>query len=105
MCDQAQDKMVIGWTGTHTTMHYLNELIPVLQELEQTHVFTFLVISNEAPNFELKSLQFIKWNKETEIEAQPSLLFYLPTFIQHFHLRLDVRRHVQRRSEWNGMEG
>lgn len=68
MCDQAQDNMVIGWTGTHTTMHYLNELIPVLQELEKTHSFTFLVISNEAPNFELKSLQFIKWNKETEIE-------------------------------------
>jgi glycosyltransferase involved in cell wall biosynthesis len=68
MCNQAQDKMVIGWTGTHTTMHYLNEMIPVLHELEQTHNFTFLVISNEAPSFELKSLEFIKWKKETEIE-------------------------------------
>jgi glycosyltransferase involved in cell wall biosynthesis len=48
-------------------MHYLNELIPVLKELEQTYDFTFLVISNEKPTFELRSLQFIKWQKETEI--------------------------------------
>jgi glycosyltransferase involved in cell wall biosynthesis len=59
---------IIGWTGTHTTMNYLDELVPVLQELERTHSFTFRVISNQAPDFELNSLEFVKWNKETEIE-------------------------------------
>jgi len=61
-------KPVIGWTGTHTTMNYLEELVPVLKELEQTHEFTFRVISNQAPDFELSSLEFVKWKKSTEIE-------------------------------------
>ena len=52
----------------HLHLHYLNELIPVLIELEETFDFTFLVISNEEPMFELRSLAFIKWEKETEIQ-------------------------------------
>ena len=59
---------VIGWTGTHTTMGYLDDLIPVLAELENTHTFVFRIISNQAPEYDLKSLEFVKWNKETEIE-------------------------------------
>ncbi len=67
MTDHAASKTVIGWTGTHTTMHYLNELVPILQKLEKKHDFTFLVISNEKPAYDLQSLEYIKWNKETEI--------------------------------------
>ncbi|MFN5784801.1 MAG: glycosyltransferase, partial [Flavobacteriia bacterium] len=40
----------------------------ILKELEKEHEFTFLVISNEKPDYDLDSLQFIKWKKETEIE-------------------------------------
>ncbi|MES2799071.1 MAG: glycosyltransferase family 4 protein [Bacteroidota bacterium] len=60
--------VTIGWTGTHTTLHYLNDLIPILQKLEKEFEFEFLVISNHAPQFELKSLRFVKWKLETEIE-------------------------------------
>lgn len=66
--NQQVEKPVIGWTGTHTTMNYLNELVPILQELEKTHDFIFRIISNQAPDFNLKSVEFVKWNKETEIE-------------------------------------
>ena len=66
--DQYVSIPIIGWTGTHTTMNYLDELVPILRDLEGTHNFVFRVISNQAPSFELKSLEFIKWNKETEIE-------------------------------------
>ena len=66
--DQHVEKPIIGWTGTHTTMNYLEEIVPVLTELEQSHDFIFRVISNQAPSFELKSLEFVKWNKESEIE-------------------------------------
>ncbi len=59
---------VIGWTGSHSTVRYLNELIPVIAELEQEFDFEFHVISDLPPEFELKSLRFIKWKKETEIE-------------------------------------
>ncbi len=68
LCDHEADPIVIGWTGTHTTIHYLDELIPVLQRLEKKYSFEFLVISNEKPALELASFQFIKWQKETEIE-------------------------------------
>lgn len=58
---------VIGWTGTHSTMMYLHEIVPVMELLSQKFDFDFVVISNQAPDFELSNLKFIPWNKETEI--------------------------------------
>lgn len=66
--NHATEKVVIGWTGTHTTMHYLTPLFPIIQELEKTHDFELHVISNEKPSHQLASLVFKKWNKSTEIE-------------------------------------
>ncbi len=68
MTNQESPELTIGWTGTHTTMHYLDELVPVLKKLEQKYAFTFLVISNQSNDYDLKSLKFVKWNKQTEIE-------------------------------------
>ena len=62
------EKLVIGWTGTHTTMHYLDFLVPIIAELEKKFSFDFLIISNENPTYQLKSLKFIKWNHATEIQ-------------------------------------
>jgi glycosyltransferase involved in cell wall biosynthesis len=59
---------VIGWTGSHSTLKYLDEFIPVLQDLEKKIDFTFLVIANKNPALPLKHFEFIKWNAETEIE-------------------------------------
>jgi glycosyltransferase involved in cell wall biosynthesis len=64
----ASSEIVIGWTGSHSTLPYLTVLLPVLNLLSKKYTFTFRVISNEEPNFELKNLSFIKWNKESEIE-------------------------------------
>lgn len=66
--NQHGDGFVIGWTGTHSTMRYMNDLVPVLERLEQKYQFTFHVIADRAPDFKLKSLRFTKWKKETEIE-------------------------------------
>jgi glycosyltransferase involved in cell wall biosynthesis len=68
MTDHQSQELTIGWTGTHTTMHYLDELVPVLKSLEQKYAFTFLVISNQSNEYDLKSLSFVKWNKASEIE-------------------------------------
>jgi glycosyltransferase involved in cell wall biosynthesis len=65
--DQDSPQLVIGWTGTHSTISYLDEIIPVLGELEKEHTFTFLVISDKAPGFTLRSLHYLPWNKATEI--------------------------------------
>ena len=66
--NQSNQPVSIGWTGTHTTMKYLDEIVPVLKELEAEINFSFVVISNKPPEFELKNLQFVPWKKETEVE-------------------------------------
>ncbi|WP_107039763.1 glycosyltransferase family 4 protein [Brumimicrobium mesophilum] len=66
--DYNHSPIVIGWTGTQTTLRYLEDLVPILAELEKEHDFIFRVISNEKPQFNLKSLDFIPWNKATEIK-------------------------------------
>jgi|TARA_R110000737_G_scaffold345097_2_gene373186 glycosyltransferase involved in cell wall biosynthesis len=63
-----QKPLRIGWTGTHTTMHYLDELLPVLERLNKKHEYLFRLISNQAPDWKLPNLEFIKWKKETEIQ-------------------------------------
>lgn len=62
-----KDKFVIGWTGSHSTMWYLDEMIPVLAELENQYNFEFHLISDKKPEYPLKSLRFVPWRKETEI--------------------------------------
>ncbi len=64
--DYDKERLVLGWTGTHSTLHYLVDLIPVLQRLENEFVFEFHIISNQAPDFQLKSMVFVPWTKETE---------------------------------------
>lgn len=58
---------VIGWTGSHSTIRYLNDIFPVIQELERKFRFEFRVISDSPPELSLSSLKFIPWKKETEI--------------------------------------
>ncbi len=65
--DQQSEKVVIGWTGSFSTLHYLNEVVHVLQELEKKYEFEFLVIADQNPNLSLRSFKFIEWNEENEI--------------------------------------
>ncbi|XOV91916.1 MAG: glycosyltransferase [Bacteroidota bacterium] len=62
------DKVVIGWTGSHSTLQYLNKILPALQQFEKSVDFEFRVIANKDPQLTLKNYSFIKWNKESEIE-------------------------------------
>ncbi|WP_375437084.1 glycosyltransferase family 4 protein [uncultured Hymenobacter sp.] len=65
---RAAGRMVIGWTGTHSTLKYLEQIVPVIAELEKRYNFEFRVISNQPPTLPLQSLRFQVWRKETEIE-------------------------------------
>ncbi|MDU0371643.1 glycosyltransferase family 4 protein [Hymenobacter endophyticus] len=66
--DQQQfGPLVIGWTGTHSTLKYLEQVVPVLARLEREFEFEFRVISNKPPQLPLRSLVFQPWRKETEI--------------------------------------
>jgi glycosyltransferase involved in cell wall biosynthesis len=66
--EQHTSKIVIGWTGSFSTLHYLNEIVPVIKELEKKYSFEFLVIADQNPNLPLKSFKFIEWNGKTEID-------------------------------------
>lgn len=64
------DKITIGWTGTHSTLKYLNPLLPVFQSLKDKYKerIQFLVIADKPPSISIPGLIFKKWNIETEIE-------------------------------------
>lgn len=64
----AGGKTIIGWTGTHSTIKYLDNVVPMLRRLEQEFDFELLVIADRKPDFELKSLRFVPWSKVTEID-------------------------------------
>jgi glycosyltransferase involved in cell wall biosynthesis len=66
--DQDTSSLTIGWTGTHSTIQYLDVIVPVLTKLEEKYDFTFIVISNSPPAFDLRSLKYVKWAKGTEID-------------------------------------
>ncbi len=68
LSDSQAKPLRIGWTGSHTTMQYLDELLPILKKLNEKHDFLFRVISNEKPNWDVPFLEYVPWNKSTEIK-------------------------------------
>lgn len=67
---QHQDtrKLIIGWTGSHSTLPYLKPIELVLQKLAQKYTFDFVVIADKPPQLNLQSLVYWPWRKETEVE-------------------------------------
>lgn len=66
MQEQAILTPAIGWTGTFSTLPYLNIVLPVLQQLQEKYSFAFFVIADKDPKLPLKNYHFIKWSKKTE---------------------------------------
>lgn len=64
----SNSKITIGWTGTHSTIKYLETIVPLLKKLENEFDFELLVIADRVPSFQLKSLTFLPWSKDTEID-------------------------------------
>jgi glycosyltransferase involved in cell wall biosynthesis len=62
-----KEKVTIGWTGSHSTLVYLNPLVEILQKLEQHYSFYFIVIADKNPELPLANFKYIKWSKESEI--------------------------------------
>ncbi len=63
------EKVVIGWTGSHSTIKYLHSLETVLQTLESEFNFvSFLAIADQPPSMNLQRLEFIPWKSDSEID-------------------------------------
>lgn len=66
--NKAENVITIGWTGSHSTLKYLELITPVIQRLEsQFENLRFLVIANKKPVLKLKSMVFLPWTKANEI--------------------------------------
>ena len=62
-------KIIIGWTGSHSTVKYLDIVKPALIYLQNNYDFEFRVICDVDPEcFEIKNYVFKQWCLETEIE-------------------------------------
>ena len=59
-------KPIVGWTGSHSTLFYLDEITPIIAELQKEMEFDFWVIADKKPELELLNWTFIKWNETTE---------------------------------------
>jgi glycosyltransferase involved in cell wall biosynthesis len=59
--------LTIGWTGTHSTIKYLDLVIDVIDKIEKELPVRLKVISNKLPAF-LKINKYKEWDKSTETE-------------------------------------
>lgn len=64
----SSERVTIGWTGSHSTLKYLDRIVPVLAELRKTIEFKLIIIADKKPELDLNNWSFIPWNAETEIE-------------------------------------
>lgn len=64
--DQHTSIPAVGWTGTFSTLKYLEMIVPVLQKLQSRHPFIFFVIADMDPMLNLKHYQYIKWSRDNE---------------------------------------
>lgn len=64
--EHGSQRPVAGWTGSHSTLPYLEPLVPVLQRLQEEMDFEFTVIADKDPQLPLRNYRFITWRAETE---------------------------------------
>lgn len=60
--------IVVGWTGSHSTIRYLLSLQNILFKLDEDPDIHFLVIADKPPQLNLQKLVFLPWNSKEEIE-------------------------------------
>ena len=67
---ETKDYITLGWTGSSTTIKHFEEIIPVLKKIKNKYKekVRILLISDKSLKSEAIGLEFITWNKETEID-------------------------------------
>ncbi len=63
-----RDIVTIGWTGTHSTLPFLESLQSVLASVSKKRKIKLLVIANKEYKMPDVSTDFISWNLQTEVE-------------------------------------
>jgi len=65
---EQRDVTTIGWTGTHSTIAFLESLQPVLAELSKRSRIKLLVIANKEYRMKDVDTEFIPWKEASEVE-------------------------------------
>ncbi len=60
-------RVTLGWTGSFSTLNYLESLEPVLKKLQEKYEFDIKVICNREPRFHLKNVNYIEWTHQNEL--------------------------------------
>lgn len=66
--ENMDQEVVIGWTGSHSTLRYLNIILPVLDRLAVKYPIKLMVLSDVPPENGREYLDYIKWSKGLEIK-------------------------------------
>ncbi len=64
---EEKEGITIGWTGSHTTLQYLNPIVPSLDRLSRKHDIKFAVIANKDPELSISGYEFIPWDQQREV--------------------------------------
>ncbi len=60
--------ITLGWTGTHSTLPYLLSIRSVLEKIiEKYPQLVIRIICNKRPDWDVPNLDFLTWNRSTEI--------------------------------------
>lgn len=66
---QTRKEVIIGWTGSSSTLKYLKTIERILQEIERDFPFVkFMVIADRKADLNLNSLVYKPWSAGSEIE-------------------------------------
>jgi glycosyltransferase involved in cell wall biosynthesis len=66
--NQQSNNLIIGWTGSHSTLKYLTLIEKDLQQLERKYSnIEFHIIADKKPELSLASLHFKPWSQQTEV--------------------------------------
>ena len=65
-----KDKVIIGWTGSETTIKYFEQEKEMIFDLIKKYPdsIEFRVISNKPSELKHDQIRFVEWRKETEVE-------------------------------------
>jgi glycosyltransferase involved in cell wall biosynthesis len=76
-----KEKIVIGWSGSHSTSKYLHLLDDVLHELAKSHSFKLLVMGDADFKLDGVEVEALPWKEEYEVDVIKSFdigLYPLP---------------------------
>ncbi|MFT3682436.1 MAG: glycosyltransferase [Ferruginibacter sp.] len=62
------ERVTIGWTGSFSTLKYMETVLPILQKLQEKYDFDVKIICNQQPQFGLKNMQYVEWSEENEVK-------------------------------------